>query len=120
MNQFVKLGNSNPSYVMASVHENKVLLKGSNTQLVRNEAFPPPKFKVYPNIALKGDSSGTLSSIPPWVIMVHDLRSCYMWKIGEICDFEIMNVYDKLCKNDRLKDEKKVVAEKGFIHALNF
>ena len=54
---------------------------------------PPPKFRAYPNIALTSDSSRALSIIPPRVIMVHDVRSCYICMIGEIGFFELRNMY---------------------------
>lgn len=74
-------------------------LEVSNAQLVKNEACPPPKFKEYLEIAMKGDSSGALSSIQPRFIMSHDVRSCYMCKIGEISDFEMRAINERLCKN---------------------
>lgn len=45
---------------------------------VNNESCPPPKFRAYLEITMKGDSSGALSSIPPRVIMIHDVRSYYI------------------------------------------
>ena len=58
--------------------------------------------------------------ILPRFIMVHDVRLCYMCKIEEIGDFELRSAYDKLCDNGRLKDEHKVLVEKGLTLALNF
>lgn len=69
---------------------------------------------------MKGDSSSASSSIPPRVIMIHDVRSCYIGKIGEIDDFELRNAYYKLCENKRLKEKHKIFFEKGLTHALNF
>jgi hypothetical protein len=43
-----------------------------------------------------------------------------MCKIGEISNFEIRSNYDKLCGNDRLKGENKIVAKKGLTLALKF
>ena len=50
---------------------------------------------------------------PPRVIMVCDVRLCYMCKIGEIEDFELRSACGKLCKNLKMKDEHKIVVEKG-------
>lgn len=67
--------------------DKKMELKVTNAQLVKNEVCPPPKFRAYPEIVMKGDSSGVLSSILPRVVMIHDVRSCYMYKIREVGDF---------------------------------
>ena len=63
---------------------------------------------------------GVLSSIPPKFIMIHDVRSFYMCKIGEVGDCEIHVAYDKLCDEGRVKDEFKIVERKGLTHALDF
>lgn len=65
----------------------------SKIQLVKNDACPPPKFCAIPKIAIKGDSMGMLSSIPPKVIMIHDVGRCYMCKIEEVGDYEIREAY---------------------------
>lgn len=48
---------------------------------------------------------GVLSSRPPKVIMIHDVRSWYMCKIGEVGDYKIRKVYEKLCNEGTLKDK---------------
>ena len=60
-----------------------------NVQLVSNDACEPPKFCAIPKIAYKGDLSKALSSIPLKVLMIHDIRSLYICKFGEIGDYEI-------------------------------
>ena len=72
-------------------------------QSVKSDACPPPNFCAILHIAMKGDSMGVLSSIPPKFIMIHDVRSCYMWKIGEVGDFEIREAYEKLRNEGILK-----------------
>lgn len=66
------------SYIFVS---EKKALRDKNVQNICNDACSPPKFKAYPNIVLMRDLSRELSSIPPRVIMVHDVRSCYMCEI---------------------------------------
>ena len=51
----------------------KEMVKERNVQIVRNNQCPPPKFKEYPNIVMIGNKSSALSSIPPRVLMVHDV-----------------------------------------------
>ena len=48
----------------------------SNVKFIKNEAIKPPKLKAYHKTVLKGNVSGALPSIPPRVIMIHDVRSC--------------------------------------------
>ena len=69
---------------------------------------------------MNGDASRVLSSIPLRVIMVHNVQSCYMYKIGDIKNFELRNAYDKLCDNGALKEKNILVAKKGLTHALAF
>lgn len=98
----------------------KEMLKESNAQIVRNDQCPPPKFKEYPKIVMTGDISSALSLITPRVLMVHNEWSCYMCKITEIGDYELWAAYEKLCENGVLKDENKIVTNKGLTHALEF
>ena len=58
--------------------------------------------------------------IPPKVIMVQDVKKCYNCKIGGIGDMEISQAYEKLCENDILKEEFKIVERKGLTHAPDF
>ena len=83
-----------------------------NVQLVSNKV-KQPNFKAIPNIAYKNDPSGMLSTIPPNVIMVQDVRKCYNCKIGGIGDMEIREAYERLCVDRFLKDEYKIVERKG-------
>lgn len=87
---------------------------------MKSDTCPPPKYCVIPEIAMKGDSMGALSSIEPKVITIHNVWSCYMYKIGEFVDYEIHVAYEKLCDEGILKDEFKIVERKGLAHALNF
>lgn len=50
--------------------------------------------------------------------MFNDVQRCYMCKIGEIGDFKLRQAYEKLCVNGVLKDEYKVVKDKGLTCAL--
>ena len=90
-----------------------------NVQLVSNEV-KQPIFKAIPDISYKQDPSGTLSMIPPNVIMVQDVRKCYNYKIGGIGDMEIKEAYDRLCENGVLKEESKIIEKKGLTCALDF
>ena len=82
--------------------------------------MPTPKCREDLNIALTGDSSRALSIISLRIVIVHDIILCYMCKIGYIGDLQFRIAYEKLCENGRLKDEHKVVAERGLTLALNF
>ena len=61
-----------------------------------------------------------LSSISPKVIMIHDLQSWYMFKIGEVSDCKIRESYEKLCDEWVLKEEFKNFEMKGLTYALEF
>lgn len=90
----------------------------SNVQLVKSDTCPPPKYHVIPGFSMKGASMGMLSSIPPKVIMIHNVLRYYMCKISEVGDYEIRLVYQKLC-DGVLKDELKIFVRKGLTHALD-
>lgn len=77
----------------------------SKMQLVKSDTYPPRKFCAIPDISMKWDSMGVLSLIPPKLIMIHDVRSCYMCKIGEARDYEIREAYEKLCNEGILKEK---------------
>ena len=57
-------------------------------QLVSNEV-KKPYFRAILEITYKNDLAGTLSIIPPKVVMVQDVRKCYNCKVGGIGDMEI-------------------------------
>ena len=61
-----------------------------------------------------------LSSIPPKVIMIHDVRRYYMCNIGEVRDYDIREAFENLCNEAIFKDEFKFVERKGLNHALEF
>ena len=88
--------------------------------LVRSDACAPPNFQAVVESTILGDLNRALSSIPPKVLMIHDVRSCYMVKIGEVGDSELRESYNKLCKNVVLKYKFKHLADKGLTHALDF
>ena len=90
-----------------------------NVQLVINEV-KQPIFKAIPDIVYKQDPSSVLFMIPPKVFMVQDVRKCYNGKIGSIGDMEIKQAYDRLCENEVLREEFKIVEKKGLTHALYF
>lgn len=51
--------------------------------------------------------------IPPNVIMVQDVRKCYKYKVGGIGDLEIRGAYKKPCVDGVLKEEFKIIENKG-------
>ena len=63
---------------------------------------------------------GGLSSIPPRVIMIHDVHSFYKCKIREVGDYGIQMAYEKLCDGRILKDEYKIMEKKGLTLSLEF
>ena len=67
-----------------------------NLQLISNE-IRQPNFRAILDIAYKNNSSSALSMIPPWVLMIQDVRCCYTCKVGSIGDMEIRETYGKLC-----------------------
>ena len=91
-----------------------------NVQLVRSDAFPPLNFQAMLDTAMKGDPSGALSSIPLKVLMIHDVRSYFMWKVSEIGDNELRVDYDELCENGALKNMHKHIVDKGLVHVVDF
>jgi hypothetical protein len=91
----------------------------SKIQLVKSDACPPTKFCVIPKITMKSDSMGVLSSIPTKVIRIHNVQSCYIYKIG-VGNYEIWGAYEKLCDEGVLKEEFKIVEKKGLTRTLEF
>lgn len=87
---------------------------------MRNDQYPPPNFRKNVNFEETKDDIGALSSIPPKVLTIRDVRSCYMCKIGEIGDFKIRTTYEKLCSNGVLRDKYKIIAKKRLTCALGF
>ena len=57
-------------------------------QLVSNEV-KEPNFQAILEIAYKDDPACALSMIPPQVVMIHDVRKCYNYKIVSLGDLEI-------------------------------
>ena len=88
-------------------------------KLVSNEV-KQPNFRPILEVAYKNDPIGALSIIPPKVVMVQYVRRCYNCKVGAVGDMEIREVYDRLCENEVLKDEYKIVEMKGLTRALYF
>ena len=56
----------------------------------------------------------------PNVIMVQDVRKCYNYKIVGIGDLEIREAYNKLCVDGVLKEEFKIIENKGLTCVLEF
>lgn len=79
-----------------------------------------PLFWAIPEIAYKGDPSGALLMIPPKVLMIKDVRCCYTGKIGEVGDMKIRDAYNKLYDNGVLREEYKIIEQKGLNCALDF
>ena len=52
--------------------------------------------------------------------MIQNVRCCYRGKIGEVCDMEIKDAYNKLCDNEVLREECKIIECKGLKCALDF
>lgn len=52
----------------------------------------------------KIDELGALSAIPPMVFLVCDIWAFYHYKIGEVGDDELWEVYEKLCVDGKLKE----------------
>lgn len=77
-----------------------------------NEACKAPKFKAIPKVTYKEDPIGFLLSIMPKVLMINNLRRCYICKIGEINDLKLREAYNKLFDNGVLREEYKIVREK--------
>ena len=58
--------------------------------------------------------------IPPKVLMIQDVRCCYTGNIGEVGHMEIIYAYNELCDNGVLREEYKIVEQKGLNCALYF
>ena len=99
---------------MASSSKNVEGKEVLNVQLVSNEV-KQPIFKAIPNISYKQDPSGAFPMIPLNVIMVQDVRKCYNFKIGSIENIYIMVLYGRLCDNEVLEEEFKIIEKKGLI-----
>ena len=87
--------------------------------MVSNEV-KQPEFKPIQEVAYKNDPIGALSTIPNKVVMVQDVHKCYNYKVGAIGDLEIVNTYDKLCVDGKLKDKFAIVEKKTLTKALVF
>lgn len=103
---------------MASSSKNPKEKEDFEVHLVSNEV-KHPDFRPIPKVAYKNNPTGTLSIIPPKVVMVKDVRKCYNCKVGSIGDMEIRKAYDKLCENGVLKEEFQIVERKGLTCALD-
>ena len=57
--------------------------------------------------------------IPPQVIMIQDVRRCYNYKIASLGDLEIQEAYNRLCVDEKLKEEYQIVKKKGLTRALD-
>lgn len=90
-----------------------------NVQLISNDVRQPP-FQAIPEITYKRDPSGALSMIPSQVLMIQDGRCCYTCKVGSVGDMEIRDIYNQLCDNGVLREENKIIENKGLICALYF
>ena len=99
--------------IMEASSTTRIRQEVSRIQLVKSDACPRPMFHAILEIGIKGDSMGVLSLIPPKVIMIHDVRSCYICKIGEVGDYEIREGYEKLCNEGTLKEKFQIVERKG-------
>ena len=88
-------------------------------QLISNKV-KKPKFKAIPEVAYKNELAGTLSMIPPKVIMIQDVRKCYNYKVGGVGDMELGEAYDKLCANRELREEFNIIEKKGLTRVLDF
>lgn len=91
-----------------------------SAQIIRNDQESSPNFRNLVNIETPIDDIGELPSIPPRVLTIQDIRSWYQCKIGEIKYYEIRETYDKLCIDGVLKDEFKIIADKGRTRPLGF
>lgn len=80
----------------------------TNIRLINNDIRQPP-FCAIPEITYKGDPSRALSMIPTKVLMIQDVRYCYTCKVGEVCDLEIRENYQKLRENEILKEENTIL-----------
>lgn len=90
-----------------------------NLQLISND-IKQPNFRVISDIAYKQDPSSAFSMIPPWVLMIQDIRCYYTYKVGSIRNMEIRETYEKLCENRALNEEYKIVEKKRLMYALDF
>ena len=52
--------------------------------------------------------------------MIEDVRCWHTCKVGSIGDMEIKDLYGKLCVDGELKEENKIVEQKGLTCALDF
>ena len=50
-----------------------------------------------------------LSMIPLKVLMIQDIKCCYLGNIGEVGDMELRDAYKKLCDNRVLRKELKKI-----------
>ena len=85
---------------MASSSSNTKVKEGKevlNVQLISNE-IKQPIFKAILNNAYKQDPIGVLSTIPPQVLMIQDVRCCYTCKVDRKGDMEIKYLYGKMCE----------------------
>lgn len=103
---------------MTSSSKNPKEKEDFDIQLVSNKV-KQPDFRPIPEVAYKNDPAGSLSIIPPKVVMVQDVRKCYNCKVGVVSDMEIQQAYDKLCENGVLKEEFQIV-ERGTNACLRF
>ena len=90
------------------------------SQLIQSDECEPLNFWSIPESVIHTNLMRALSSIPPKVLMIHDVWSCYMVNIGEVGDSELRKSYRKLCVDGVLKADFKHLADKGLTYALDF
>ena len=87
-------------------------------QLVSNEVKQLDFWAIL-EITYKDDLACALSMIPLQVIMIHDVRRCYNYKLVSLGDLEIQEAYNRLCVYEKLKEEYQIVKKKGLTRALD-
>lgn len=86
--------------------------------LVKSLDCTPSKFQLYPKIGEEKYPQGSHSSIPPRVLLIHDIRSFYHYFIQELGNLKLDQACAVLCENDVLKLEHKNLKVKGFTHII--
>ena len=89
---------------MASSSRNPKGKEIHEVQLVSNEV-KQPEFKLILEVAYKNKLVDVLFIIPSKVVMVHNVRKYYNYKIGARGDLDKFKAYEKFCGNGILKDE---------------
>lgn len=81
--------------------------KVDTMKFIRDDTCDEPKYKIHLETTTQKNKVGALSTVPPRVLLVSDIRLFYHCKIMEIGDYELREYYEELSNDGNIKVEFK-------------